>query len=215
MTATRKRPGVRPTITSRGRQRLPPEERRNQILDSAARLIVQQGYLPISLERLAKAANISKALIYAYFPEQHDIFNGLLLRELATLRMAGLETASRVGDFEQCVLLSSMLYFEHVCKAGPLLHILTTDRYMSGRINAVARRSAESMLGNFLRGPGRQLALSKQEIYAAIEMIAVIPQDSGSLVFHHELDASVARQMCHTLILSSLEALRSLNSASA
>src|SRR5687768_14140403 len=115
-------------------KRLPPEVRKAQILDSAARLVVEQGYLPLPIEQLARAAGASKALIYAYYPTQYALFNALLGRELRSLEVAGLDTASRVDDLEQAAVLCAMMYFEHVARSGPLLHILMTDLYFASHI---------------------------------------------------------------------------------
>ena len=192
------------------RTRLSPEVRRTQILDAAAQLIVQQGYLPLPMEGLARVAGTSKALIYTYFATQYDIFNSLLRRELAGLTIAGLDTAASVTDFDQAVLLCSMLYFEHVAQTGPLLYILITDRYMAGHFDPDIRQAGEIMLSKLTNAARGALTFSKKEIQAAIEMIAVIPQNAGGLVFFTELEPAVARQICHTLVLSSLATLRTI-----
>jgi AcrR family transcriptional regulator len=202
-----------PADAIRQRKRLSPEVRRTHILDAAAHMIVAQGFLPLPIERLARAADTSKALIYTYFPTQYDIFNSLLLRELKALKIAGLDTASSVKDLEQSVLLSAMLYFEHVVQSGPLLHILTTDLFMSDRITDELVQAGKTLLARFTNTAHETLSLSSQEILAAIEMIAVIPQSAGSLVFHKELDAAVARQICHTLVSSCVNTLRTTSAA--
>jgi AcrR family transcriptional regulator len=197
------------------RKRLAPELRRTHILDAAAQLIVRQGFLPLPTEQLARAAGTSKALVYTYFPTQYDIFNSLLQRELTALKIAGLDTASNVKDLDQAVLLCAMLYFEHVAQSGPLLHILVTDLYMAGHIDPAIARAGGVMLAKLTDTASAALALSKQEIQAAIEMLLVVPQNSGSLVFYKELAPAVARQLCHTLVLSSLVSLRSMNEPAA
>lgn len=191
------------------RRRLTPEVRRASIMDAAAELIAKQGFLPLSIEALAQLAGTSKALIYAYFPTQYDLFNALLEREIAELANAGVETASRVDDLEQAAVLSAMLYFERIAQSGPLLHILLTDLYMAGHIDSKSTESGNAMLQRLIRLARTSLKLSRKEILAAIEMIAAVPEEAGSLAFHKELDASVAREICHTLMLSSLQALRS------
>jgi AcrR family transcriptional regulator len=201
-------PTKQPANAIKQRKRLSPEVRRTHILDAAAHLIVAQGYLPLPIERLAQAADTSKALIYTYFPTQYDIFNSLLQRELSALKIAGLDTASSVKNLEQSVLLCAMLYFEHVVQYGPLLHILTSDLFMSGRIVDELVQAGNTLIARFTTTAREALSLSKQEVLAAIEMIAVIPQNAGSLVFHKELDAAVARQICHTLVLSCLNTMR-------
>jgi AcrR family transcriptional regulator len=173
------------------RTRLRPQVRREQLIDSAARLVVAQGFLPLPAERLAKAAGVSKALVYTYFPEQYALFNSLLERELTALVTGGMDTASQVRDLDQAAVLCAMIYFEHVAR---------TERRLIRLRNVVLRR--------LIRLAAASLPLSKKEILAAIEMIIAIPEEAGRLVFHEELDAAVARQICQSLILSSLQALR-------
>jgi len=194
----------------RGR-RLSPELRRSQILDAAAQLVVQQGYLPLPVEQLGRAAGASKALIYTYFATQYDLFNALLEREVASLKLAGLETASRVDDLDQAAILCAMMYFDHVARWGPLLHILLTDRYMHEHLAENLQSELSTFAGRLLKLAKQTLPLSDAEIQAAVEMVAAIPEEAGRLVFHRELDATTARQICNGLITSSLKALRAPN----
>jgi AcrR family transcriptional regulator len=201
------------TAGSSRRTRLRPQIRREQLIDAAARLVVAQGFLPLPAERLAKTAGVSKALVYTYFPEQYALFNSLLERELTALLTGGLDTASQVRDLDQAALLSAMIYFEHVARTGPLLHILMSDRYMAGHIERRLVRLRNVALRRLVRLAADNLDLSKKEILAAIEMATAIPEEAGRLVFHEELDPAVARQICHSLILSSLQALRAPDAA--
>jgi AcrR family transcriptional regulator len=192
-------------------KRLAPEVRRSQILEAAGRLVVEQGYLPLPLEQLARNAGTSKALIYAYFPTQYALFNALLNREMESLALGGLDTASRVEDLEQAAVLCAMLYFEHVARNGPLLNILMTDLFMAGHIGDQALEMRDTILRRLTILADGEISLPEQELAAAIEMMTAIPEESGRLVFHHELDQTTARRVCHGLIVSSLKALRSPN----
>ncbi len=178
------------------------------MLDAAARMIVEQGYLPLPVEELARQVGASKGLIYAYFPTQYDLFNTLLEREIDSLLLGGLETASQVRDLEQAAVLCAMLYFEHVARSGPLLNILMTDLYMAGHLSAKVRHSCEAIATRLTHLAARELPCSEEEIQAAIEMMTAIPDEAGRLVFHRELDQTTARQICHGLIESCLKALR-------
>ncbi len=189
-------------------KRLSPELRRAQILEAAGRLAVEQGYLPLPVEQLARAAGASKALIYTYFPTQYALFNALLDREIQALALAGFATASRVEDLDQAAVLCAMLYYDHVARSGPLLHILMTDSYMKEHIEPRLLEMRDELMTRLLKLGKASLPLGEQEIYAAIEMVSAIPEEAGRLVFHRELDPATARQICHGLILSSLKALR-------
>jgi AcrR family transcriptional regulator len=204
----RKRAGPK-TAQTKTRQRLAPALRRAQIMDAAAELIVNQGFLPLSMERLGDAAGSSKSLIYAYFPTQFDLFNALLERELNSLVNVGLDAVSKLNDFERAAQQAAMLYFEHVVQVGPLIHILLTDLHMADHIDPRATRAGKVMLARLVRLACRSLDLTKKEVTAALQMIAAIPEEAGSLAHHGELRASVARELCRKLMLSSLEALRS------
>jgi len=190
------------------RQRLLPAVRRTHILDAAAGIVVKQGFLPVSIEQVAKVAGTSKALVYTYFPSQFDIFNALLDRELTALLSMGLDTASRVHDLEQAAELSAVLYFEHVVRAGPLLHILVDDRYMRGHADRHLSALRVAVLHRLARRACRTMKLPPREVLAAIQMMTSIPEESGRMVFHGELEHAIARQICRSLVLSSLQALR-------
>jgi AcrR family transcriptional regulator len=189
-------------------KRLAPELRRAQMLEAAARMVVEQGYLPLPIEQLARAAGASKALIYAYFPTQYALFNALLDREIQSLALAGFDTASRVNDLDQAAVLCAMMYYEHVARSGPLLHILMTDLYMKEHIEPRLLEMRDDVMRRLLKLASESLPLNDAEIYAAVEMMSAIPEESGRLVFHGELDPTTARQICHGLITSSLKALR-------
>lgn len=200
---------ARPAAAKQQRKRLTPQLRRTQILDAAARLVLEQGYLPLPIERLARTAGSSKALIYTYFPTQYDLCNALLERELASLATAGVSTASQVGDLEQAAVLCGMLYFEHVARSGPLVQILTADLYMSGHENERLVSECNALRQRLARLVHTTLNLPLREAHAAVEMMSAIPLESASLVFAGETPPEVGRQVCHSLLLSSIEALRS------
>jgi hypothetical protein len=84
---------------------------------------------------------------------------------------------------------------------------------MNGRIVDELVQAGNTLIARFTTTAQETLSLSKQEVLAAIEMIAVIPQSAGSLVFHKELDAAVARQICHTLVSSCVNTLRTTSAA--
>lgn len=196
------------STTKHQRKRLTPELRRAQILDAAARLVLEQGFLPLPIEQLARTAGSSKALIYAYFPTQYDLFNALFEREMNDLATAGLMTASRVDDLEQAAVLCGMLYFEHVARRGPLLQILANDLYMAGHTDEKLVRECGALRRRIARLIHASLGLPAREADAAVEMLMAIPTESGSLAFSKTLGPHVSREVCHSLILSSLLALR-------
>jgi AcrR family transcriptional regulator len=69
------------TETARsGRRRLPPDERRREILDAATRLIATAGFNGVSLGDIATRCGISKAGVLHHFPSKEHILTAVLER---------------------------------------------------------------------------------------------------------------------------------------
>lgn len=58
----------------RTRRRLPPEERKRQLIDAAVGLYSRRPFEQVSVEDIAGAAGVSRALFYRYFTGPADIF---------------------------------------------------------------------------------------------------------------------------------------------
>jgi AcrR family transcriptional regulator len=61
--------------------RMPPEERREQLLDAALSLIANQGYESVSMEGIARKAGVTKPVVYDLFGTLADLLEALLERE--------------------------------------------------------------------------------------------------------------------------------------
>jgi AcrR family transcriptional regulator len=64
------------------RRRLSAVDRRAEILDSALEVFSERGYHAASIDEIASAAGISKALIYEHFPSKKDLHASLLERHV-------------------------------------------------------------------------------------------------------------------------------------
>jgi AcrR family transcriptional regulator len=67
-----------------GRKRaahLGPERRRPEVLDAALKLFLEGGYEGTSMEAIARAAGVTKPVVYACFPGKEELFRSLLRRE--------------------------------------------------------------------------------------------------------------------------------------
>jgi AcrR family transcriptional regulator len=53
------------------------EERRNQILDAAARLFARKGYKGATIREIAREAGVAEGTIYNYFDNKHDLLISL------------------------------------------------------------------------------------------------------------------------------------------
>lgn len=70
--------------------RLPPEQRREQLIDAALGLIIEQGYSGVSIEAVARVAGVTRPVVYDHFPNLGRLLHALVERE-ERLALAQLE----------------------------------------------------------------------------------------------------------------------------
>jgi AcrR family transcriptional regulator len=61
--------------------RMPPEQRREQLVDAALSVILEQGYGGVSIEAIARAAGVTRPVIYDHFPNLGTLLGALVERE--------------------------------------------------------------------------------------------------------------------------------------
>jgi AcrR family transcriptional regulator len=71
--------------------RLPRQERRTQLLDSALGVFVAQGYHAAAMDDIAERAGVSKPVLYQHFPGKRELYLALLEQQVD-------ELADRVGQ---------------------------------------------------------------------------------------------------------------------
>ncbi len=62
------------------------ERRRAEIVDSAEQLYAEVGWDAVTMDRVARSARLSRALIYVYFQDKSDLLLAIAERALAELR---------------------------------------------------------------------------------------------------------------------------------
>jgi AcrR family transcriptional regulator len=58
-----------------------PEQRREQLVDAALSVILEQGYGGVSIEAIARAAGVTRPVIYDHFPNLGTLLHALIERE--------------------------------------------------------------------------------------------------------------------------------------
>jgi AcrR family transcriptional regulator len=73
-------------VTGPAYSRLGVDERRRQLLEAGERVFTERSYDDASMAEVARAAGISKGLLYHYFPSKRDLFVATLEAAAADLR---------------------------------------------------------------------------------------------------------------------------------
>jgi AcrR family transcriptional regulator len=132
-------------------QRMPPDKRRQQILDSAVALIVERGLSSCTLEEVAVQARISKPLIYKYFLRLEDLFKALVEREYRFLRGRGLNVIPRDVPYEEIIRRSNSRAMEYLYERGPIMRLLASDRSIAGLVQRQDRDERTVIIDYFIK----------------------------------------------------------------
>ena len=132
-------------------QRMSPDKRREQIMDSAVALIVSRGLSSCTLEVVAAEARISKPLIYKYFLRLEDLFKALVEREYRYLRGRGLDVLPPDVPYEDIIRRSNLRAVEYLYERGPILRLLASDRAIAGLVRRQDRDERAVIIDYFAR----------------------------------------------------------------
>jgi AcrR family transcriptional regulator len=83
-------------MAQRTRRRMPAAQRREELLSAAEEVFGRRGYHGASLEEIAQAAGVSKALIYEHFDSKRDLHGALLERHVGAI-FARLQANAEAG----------------------------------------------------------------------------------------------------------------------
>ena len=98
-------------------KRLPRDQRRSALLSAARGVLAERGYGDLTMERVARAAGVSKALMYDHFAHRREIYFAVLAEERLTL-IGRLAPAIAHGDSETRVRNGVRAYLELVDEYG-------------------------------------------------------------------------------------------------
>jgi AcrR family transcriptional regulator len=97
--------------------RMTAEERREQVLDVTKRLAADRGFHAVSIEAVARAAGITRPIVYAHFKDLQGLLEALVERESVrslTQLSAVLPTNFGDGDAREILLAALRGYLEAV-----------------------------------------------------------------------------------------------------
>lgn len=118
------------------------DRRRAEIVDAAEQVFAQTGYEQATMEQVARAARLSRALIYVYFKDKTELHFAVSERALVLLRERFIEAAAqhqRGLDQVGAIGLSYITFAQELPH-----HFAALSRFEAHRPEEVANGSSES-----------------------------------------------------------------------
>mgnify|MGYP001810166405 CR=1 FL=1 len=200
-------PAAARSAATRRRTRKSPEERSAEILDSAARLVLAEGLLAVSMERLARDTGISKALVYNYFASRDQLFVALLQREQMELQERGLGAALRAESFPELIRQTTRVYLEQVQSRGALIAALLSDPSVAKLIESDSGEARQRTRTFFVRQVAAVYNLTPTIAAVSVDLLWAITDGAGRQLSMGVIDIDTAEEMCVQLITGALDRL--------
>lgn len=181
-----------------------PEARRDLILDVTAQLVTIEGVSAVSMERVGREANISKALVYNYFPSRNLLLQALLMRENRAYQIQQIKAAETATDLETMVRATTRAYLDQVAAKGVLIERLMGEPAIAeamGEIELIGRQQAIDYL---LSRINANKVLSEPLARMMVEVGLGITGAGGAYLDRTGCDIDLLEDMVVDMILASL-----------
>lgn len=86
------------------------DRRRTEIVDAAEALYRELGWDAVTMERVAKRGRLSRALVYVYFKDKHELHCAIALRALETLHERFLQAVQQAGTGLEKIVALGVAY---------------------------------------------------------------------------------------------------------
>lgn len=189
------------------RQRLDPQVRRDLILDEAAGIVIADGVSAVSMEGLGRAAGISKALVYNYFPSRAVLLEALLVREYRVFQQGGLAAAKDAPDFEALVRVTTRAYLQHVATRGVLIQRLLNEPVVAQALRGTEGEERKLTVRYFARAMTREFGVDEGIAATATDLLMGLTGAAGDYLYRSGGDIAPVEDMVVAMIMAAVRDL--------
>lgn len=189
------------------RQRLAPDVRRNMILDAAAQLLLSEGLTAVSMERIAREAGASKALVYSYFGNQTALLSALLLREYRAFQKEARGAAQQVSGLEAVVRATTRAYLDHVAARGALIQPLMREPAVAAALEQLESASRPVTAAFFADMIVEERRVAPEKALLASQLLMGLTSAAGDYLAESGKEAAEVEPLVVAMIMASLDGL--------
>ncbi|MFM2410349.1 MAG: hypothetical protein RL481_1177 [Pseudomonadota bacterium] len=189
------------------RRRLDPDVRRNLILDATAALVIAEGLTAVNMERIAREAAVSKALVYSYFSNQTTLLSALLLREYRAFQKVARAEASKVSGLELLVRATTRAYLDHIAARGTLIQRLMREPAIAESLKELEAAARPVTAAFFAEQIERERGVGPEKALLASQFLMGLSGAAGDYLAESGQDVDAIEPLVVAMIMASLDGL--------
>lgn len=197
----------------RARTRLTPEDRRDQLMDRAAQILIAEGMGEVSLKRVARDVGISEAQAHNCFAGRIDLMASLARRELDALELRRRRQIARGGDNLTRIVLSTIGYLHESAERGPTLQILLRDPEVCAALRVEREEAAEAALTPMLDTMEARYKMPRSTALGSTLMLTALCRRAGNLLASGRTSLEVAERLCLPMVVAGVRSNARANRA--
>ena len=188
------------------RLRMSPAERRDLILDATADVVTVEGVSAVSMERIAREADVSKALVYAYFDNRANLLAKLLLREFPAFQgeavVAGVDE-----NIEAIIRRTTVDFIDRYVAKGVLIQRLLSEPAVAESVAEVQLRGRDATASYFGQLMTEQFNVPAEKASLAADLLMGVTGAAARMRLRTGTDRDGIVDLTVTMLLAAVREL--------
>ncbi len=194
------------TAPATEKKRLPPEERREMLLERTATFLREHGLSVLTMDRLAQYAGVSKPLVYNYFPNRMALLKAVLVREVEIRLELDREVARQATSLEDLLERAAWNMLTNIRDRGNNVQLLLQEP----EIAQVLTDMRSSFRGDYVGFLAKQLRsefdVPQDVATTVVDLLMGMGTAAGALFEREKGDIHKVHEILVTLTRGALEA---------
>ncbi|MEW6333905.1 MAG: TetR/AcrR family transcriptional regulator [Thermodesulfobacteriota bacterium] len=146
------------------RRKREKKNRKNAILRAARRLFFENGFRPVTVESIARKAELSKGSIYLYFNSKEEIYTQILLGDIDKFHGHFADLLPNAASASEAIRRFAMIYVDLFLNDRELFRILMTFMLHTHTMNL-----PEELQNHIIRSTNRSIHIIEEVFQYGIE----------------------------------------------
>lgn len=197
---------VSETAKTLDKKRLPPEARKDMLLECAASYLREHGIATLTMDRLAKRAGVSKPLMYNYFPNRMALLKAVLVREVTMRRARDAQIAKEADTLQDLIRGASRHSLEHIQERGNIIQQLLQEPEIAQAMTEMRSQARGGYVDYITRKACAEYDLPPDIARVVVQLLMSMGTNAASLFDRERGDIDKAHDILLTLTNGAIEA---------